>query len=67
MARIDYATTDHLSDRGKTLMDRLSHKNIFRILSHSVAFCRILSYSVAFRLRNLSTFAQKCQILMYDI
>ncbi len=45
MARIDYATTDHLSDRGKTLMDRLSHKNIFRMLSHSeshlVNFCRL--------------------------
>ena len=45
MARIDYATTDHLSDRGKTIMDRLSHKNIFRMLSHSeshlVNYCRL--------------------------
>lgn len=45
MARIDYATTDHLSDRGKTIMDRVGHKNIFRMLSHSeshlVNYCRL--------------------------
>ncbi|MBC8241016.1 MAG: carboxymuconolactone decarboxylase family protein [Alphaproteobacteria bacterium] len=45
MARIDYATTDHLSDRGKTIMERLGHKNIFRMLSHSeshlVNYCRL--------------------------
>jgi|TARA_B100000315_G_scaffold86599_1_gene79410 alkylhydroperoxidase family enzyme len=45
MARIDYATTDHLSDRAKTIMERLGHKNIFRMLSHSeshlVNYCRL--------------------------
>ncbi|HJM93089.1 MAG: carboxymuconolactone decarboxylase family protein [Alphaproteobacteria bacterium] len=45
MARIDYSNTDHLSDRGKTIMERLNHKNIFRMLSHSeshlVNYCRL--------------------------
>ncbi len=45
MARIDYATTDHLSDKGKTIMERVGHKNIFRMLSHSEShltnYCRL--------------------------
>ncbi len=45
MARIDYATTDHLSERGKAHMERLGHKNIFRMLSHSEShlrnYCRL--------------------------
>ncbi len=45
MARIDYATTDHLSDKAKTIMDRVGHKNIFRMLSHSEShfqnYCRL--------------------------
>ncbi|MBT6913431.1 MAG: carboxymuconolactone decarboxylase family protein, partial [Rhodospirillaceae bacterium] len=35
MARLDYATTDHLSERGKKIMERVGNKNIFRMLSHS--------------------------------
>lgn len=45
MARIDYATTDHLSDKGKTVMERVGHKNLFRMLSHSeshlINYCRL--------------------------
>ncbi len=45
MARIDYATTDRLSDKGKSIMERLGHKNIFRMLSHSEShltnYCRL--------------------------
>jgi len=45
MARIEYATTDHLSDKGKAIMERLGHKNIFKMLSHSEThlhnYCRL--------------------------
>ena len=45
MARIDYATTNHLTDKGRTIMDRLGHKNIFKMLSHSEShlhnYCRL--------------------------
>ena len=45
MARIDYATHDHLSDKAKGIMERLSHGNIFRMLSHSEShfrnYCRL--------------------------
>ena len=45
MARIEYATTDHLSDRGKTTMERNGHKNLFKILSYSEShlqnYCRL--------------------------
>jgi len=45
MARIDYATTDHLSDKGKTTMERNGHKNLFKMLSHSEShfqnYCRL--------------------------
>tara|TARA_B100000470_G_C19693342_1_gene347533 strand:- start:95 stop:607 length:513 start_codon:yes stop_codon:yes gene_type:complete len=45
MAHIDYATTNHLTDKGKAIMDRLGHKNIFKMLSHSEShlhnYCRL--------------------------
>ncbi len=45
MAHIDYATTNHLTDKGKTIMDRVGHKNIFKMLSHSEShlhnYCRL--------------------------
>jgi alkylhydroperoxidase family enzyme len=45
MARIDYATTDHLSDKGRTIMERVGYKNIFRMLAHSEShlhnYCRL--------------------------
>jgi len=45
MARINYATTNHLTEKGKAIMDRLGHKNIFKMLSHSEShlrnYCRL--------------------------
>ena len=45
MAHIDYATTNHLTDKGKTIMERVGHKNIFKMLSHSEShlhnYCRL--------------------------
>ena len=45
MAHIDYATTNHLTDKGKTIMDRVGHKNIFKMLSYSEShlhnYCRL--------------------------
>ena len=45
MAHIDYATTNHLTDKGKAIMGRLGHKNIFKMLSHSEShlhnYCRL--------------------------
>ena len=45
MARINYATTSHLTEKGKAIMDRLGHKNIFKMLSHSEShlhnYCRL--------------------------
>ncbi|MDE0944838.1 MAG: carboxymuconolactone decarboxylase family protein [Alphaproteobacteria bacterium] len=45
MARLDYATTDHLSERGKKIMERVGNKNIFRMMSHSEShltnYCRL--------------------------
>ena len=45
MAHIDYATTNHLTDKGKAIMDRLGHKNIFKMLSYSEShlhnYCRL--------------------------
>jgi alkylhydroperoxidase family enzyme len=45
MARIDYATGEHLSDKAKTIMERVGNKNIFRMLSHSEShlhnYCRL--------------------------
>ena len=45
MAHIDYATTNHLTDKGKTIMERVGHKNIFKMLSYSEShlhnYCRL--------------------------
>ncbi len=45
MARIDYATTNHLSDKGKDIMEKNGHKNLFKILSYSEShlhnYCRL--------------------------
>ena len=45
MARINNATTNHLTEKGKAIMDRLGHKNIFKMLSHSEShlhnYCRL--------------------------
>ena len=45
MARINYATTNHLTEKGKAIMDRLGHKNIFKMLSYSEShlhnYCRL--------------------------
>ena len=45
MARINYAKTSHLTEKGKAIMDRLGHKNIFKMLSHSEShlhnYCRL--------------------------
>jgi len=45
MARIDYATTDHLSDKGKDIMEKNGHKNLFKILAYSEShlhnYCRL--------------------------
>ena len=45
MARIDYADPNPLSDKSKTIMERVGHKNIFRMLSHSEShllnYCRL--------------------------
>ena len=34
---------------------------------HGLLFFLVLSHFVVFRLWNLPTFAQKCQVLIYDI
>ena len=45
MAHIDYATTNHLTDKGKTIMERVGHKNIVKMLSDSESqlhnYCRL--------------------------
>ena len=45
MARINYATTNHLPETGNAITDRLGHKNIFKMLSHSEShlhnYCRL--------------------------
>lgn len=39
MARMDYVDTGAANDRVQELLDKLDHKNIFRMLAHSPSHC----------------------------